>query len=346
MVQSRISTANAFNRAAFRLLMPLGYRMADLKFQRKQPGLAVRVLHFLADISLFKSIRASLGLSNARICYSTGAILSPDAFRFYHALNVPLRNVYGTTEGGVLACASDDDIFLETLGPVPQGKHIRIRDKSEIVFGPPGIFLGYYNDPDKTAEVLQEGWFYSGDSGFVREDGHVVFADKVEDLVELASGDKLAPQLIESRLRFSPYIKDAWVLAGPERSYASAVIVINYNTVSRWAGQRKISYTTFTDLAQKSEVYDLVKKDIERINRDLPPGCRVRKYVHLHREFDPDEGELTRTRKLRRRFLEKHYRELKEAIYADKREAPVEALIGYQDGRVETIRTTLSIKSV
>jgi long-chain acyl-CoA synthetase len=254
--------------------------------------------------------------------------------------------VYGTTEGGVLTCASYDDIFLETLGPVPQGKHIRIRDKSEIVFGPPGIFLGYYNDPDKTAEVLEEGWFYSGDSGFVREDGHVVFADRVEDLVELASGDKLAPQLIESRLRFSPYIKDAWVLAGPERSYASAVIVINYNTVSRWAGQRKVSYTTFTDLAQKSEVYDLVKKDIERINRDLPPGCRVRKYVHLHKEFDPDEGELTKTRKLRRRFLEKHYRELKEAIYADKREAPVEALIRYQDGRVETMKTTLSIKSV
>ena len=346
MVQSRISSANAFNRVAFRLLMPVGYRMADLKFRRKQPGLSTRILYFLADIALFKSIRVSLGLSNARICYSTGAILSPDARRFYRALNVPLKNMYGSTEGGAAACSRDDAASLETLGSAPQGKHIRISDKGEIVCGPPGIFLGYYNDPDKTAGVLEQGWFYSGDSGYIREDGHVVFVDKVEDLVELASGDKLAPQFIESRLRFSPYIKDAWVLAGPERSYASAVIVINYNTVSKWAGQRRVSYTTFTDLAQKSEVYDLVKKDIERINRDLPPGCRVRKYVNLHKEFDPDEGELTRTRKLRRLFLEKHYRELKEAIYADKREAPVEALIRYQDGRVETIKTTLSIKSV
>jgi len=346
MVQSRISTANAFNRAAFRLLMPIGYRMADLKFKKKKAGLSARILYFLADIALFKSIRASLGLSNARICYSTGAILSPDAFRFYHALNVPLKSVYGSTEGGALTCARDVEVSLEALGPVPQGKNVRISGQGEIVSGQPGIFLGYYNDPEKTATVLEEGGFYSGDSGFIREDGYLVFLDRVKDVVELASGDKLAPQFIESRLRFSPYIKDAWVLAGPERAYASAVIVINYNTVSRWAGQRKVSYTTFTDLSQKPEVYALIKQDIERINRDLPPGSRVRKYVNLHKEFDPDEGELTRTRKLRRPFLEKHYCELVEAIYADKREAPVEALIRYQDGRVETIKTTLSIKSV
>jgi long-chain acyl-CoA synthetase len=346
MVQARISTADAFNRTAFRLLMPVGYMMADLKFRKEKAGLGVRVLHWLADIALFKSIRASLGLSNARICYSTGAILSPDAFRFYHALNVPLRSVYGTTEGGVLTCASDDDMSLETLGPVPPGKELRISAEGEIVCGQPGVCLGYYKDPEKSAEVLQDGWFYSGDSGFIKEDGHLVFVDRLKDLVEMASGDKLAPQFVENRLRFSPYIKDAWMLSGPEGLYASAIIVINYDHVGSWAGERKVPYSTFTELAQRPEVYELVKQDIDRVNRTLSPGSRVRKYINLHREFDPDEGELTRNRKLRRVFLEERYRDLIEAIYSGKPEVVIEARVGTSDGRMGTITTTLRIQSV
>ena len=229
MVQARILGADAIKRFAFRLLMPVGYKMADLKFQKKKPGLFSKILYPLADIVLFRPIRSSLGLSNARICYSTGPMLSPDAFRFYHALNLPLKSLYGTTEGGALTGAKDDDIRLETVGPVHEGTEVKITDNGELIYRQPGIFVGYYKDPEKTAEVLKDGWFYSGDSGFIREDGHVVFVDRVEDLVELASGDKLAPQFIESRLRFSPYIKDAWVLAGPERAYASAIIVINYD---------------------------------------------------------------------------------------------------------------------
>jgi long-chain acyl-CoA synthetase len=346
MVQARISTADALNRTAFRLLMPVGYTMADLKLRKKKPGLAVRILYFLADIALFKSIKASLGLSNARICYSTGAILSPDAFRFYHALNVPLRSVYGTTEGGVLTCASDDNITLETLGPIAPGKEHRISAQGEIVCGRPGVFLGYYRDPEKSAEVLQDGWFYTGDSGLIREDGHLVFVDRLKDLVETASGDKLAPQLVENRLRFSPYIKDAWILTGPDRLYASAIIVINYDHVGSWAGERKVPYSTFTELAQRPEVYELVKQDIDRVNRTLSRGSRVRKFVNLHREFDPDEGELTRNRKLRRGFLEERYRELIEAIYRDKTEVGIEARLGHSDTGMGTMKTTLRIRSV
>ena len=346
MVQARMTTADALNRSVFRLLMPVGYTMADLKFGKKKPGLAVRILYFLADIFLFKSIRADLGLSNARICYSTGAILSPDAFRFYHALNVPLRSVYGTTEGGIVSCASDDNISLDTLGPVPPGKEIRISAQGEILCGRPGVFLGYYKDPEKSAEVLQEGWFHSGDSGFIREDGHLVFVDRLKDLVKMASGHKLAPQLVENRLRFSPYIKDAWILTGPDGLYASAIIVINYDHVGSWAGERKVPYSTFTELAQRPEIYKLVKQDIDRVNRTLPPGSRVRKYVNLHREFDPDEGELTRNRKLRRAFLEGHYRELIEAIYSDKKDLLIEARVGHSGGRMGTIKTMLRIQSV
>ncbi len=346
MVYARILGADAIKRFAFRLLMPIGYKMANLKYRKQEPSLFWKILYSLADTALFRPIRSSLGLSNARICYTTGAMLSPDAFRFYHALNLPLKSLYGTTEGGALTGAKNDDIRLETVGPVHKGTEVRITDNGELFYRQPGVFVGYYKDPDKTAEVLKDGWFYSGDSGFIREDRHIVFVDRVKDLVELASGEKLAPQFIESRLKFSPYIKEAWVLAGPNREYASAIIIINYDNVSRWAGQRRVAYTTFAELSQKPEVYGLVKQDIDRINSTLPPGARVKKYVNLHKEFDPDEGELTRTRKLRRTFLQERYRELIDAIYGDKTEVPIEARVRYRDGRVGTIKTTLSIKSV
>ena len=218
-------------------------------------------------------------------------------------------------------------------------------DAGEIVYRQPGVFAGYYKDPQRTAEVLKDGWFCSGDSGFVREDGHVVFLDRVGELAELAGGDRLAPQSVEARLRFSPFIKDAWVLAGPRKAYASAIVIINYETVRRWAGQRRVAYTTFAELSQKPEVYDLVQHDIDRVNSDLPPGSRLKKYVLLYKEFDPDAGELTRTRKLRKSVLEERYRELIDAIYGDKTEVPIEAQVTYRDGRTGTIKTTLRIKS-
>ena len=346
MVQARILGADAIKRFASRLLMPIGYKMADLKYRKQKPNLFWKILYALADLALFRPFRDSLGLSNARICYTTGAMLSPDAFRFYHALNLPLKSLYGSTEGGALTGAKNDDIRLDTVGPVHRGTEVRITDSGEIIYRQPGIFLGYYKDPDKTAGVLKDSWFYSGDSGSITEDGHVVFLDRVEDLVKLASGDKLAPQLIESRLRFSPYIKDAWVLAGPNRAYASVIIIIDYESVGRWAGERRIAYATFTELSQNPEVYQLVKQDIDRINSTLPPGTRVKKYVNLHKEFDPDEAELTRTRKLRKAFMEERYRELINAIYSDKTEVPIEAQVKYRDGRIGTIKTTLSIQSV
>ena len=345
IVQARILGTDTLQKLAYRLLMPIGYKMADLRFQKENPGLLLKTLHLLADRVLFRPLKSSLGLSKARICYSTGAILSPEAFRFFHALNIPLKNLYYSTEGGPLTGTRNNDICLETVGPAFKGTQVRITDQGELIYRQPGIFIGYYKDPDKTAEVLKEGWFYSGDSGFIREDGHLVFIDRVKDLVELKSGEKLAPQWIESRLKFSPYIKEAWVLAGPDRAYPSAIIIINYDNVGRWAGQRRVAYTTFSDLSQKPEVYELVKQDIDRINRTLTPGCRVRKYVNLYKELDPDDDELTRNRKLRRPILEERYRGLIDSIYSDQTEVPIEVRIRHRDGRMGTLKTTLSIKS-
>jgi long-chain acyl-CoA synthetase len=346
MVQARILGADAIKRSAFRLFMPIGYQMADLRFQQWKPSLLQRMLYALGHIVLFRPLRDSLGLSKARICYSTGAVLSPDALRFFHALGLPLKSLYATTEGGALSGARNDDISTETVGPAHKGAEVRITDSGELVYRQPGLFVGYYEDPTKTAQVLKDGWFYSGDSGFITEEGHIVFLDRVNDLVELASGDKLAPQLIESRLRFSPYIRDAWVLAGPGGAYTAAIIIIDYDRVGRWAGERRVGYATFAELSQKPEIHELVKRDIDRVNEALPPDARVQKYVNLHKEFDPDEAEMTRTRKLRRAFLEERYRELVAAIHGDRTEVPIEAEVRYRDGRTGKITTTIRIQSV
>ncbi|MGD2097840.1 MAG: AMP-binding protein [Desulfobacterales bacterium] len=346
MVQARILGADALKQYVFRLLMPVGEKMAELQHRKQKPSMLIKMLYFFADIVLFKSIKRSLGLSNARICYTTGSILSPDAFKFYHALNLPLKSLYGSTEGGALTGAENDDISYETVGSAHEGTELKITDDGELVCRQPGVFIGYYNDPEKTAEALKDGWFYSGDSGFVREDGHIVFVDRVQDLVELGSGDTLAPQNIESRLRFSPYIKDAWVLAGPEGAYVSAIIIINYDTVSRWAGKQRVAYSSFAELSQAPEVYALVGHDIKRVNHGLPPGMQVKKYVNLHKEFDADEAELTRTLKLRKTFLKARYRELIDAVYSDGTEAQIETKVGDRDGRTGTINTTIRIESV
>jgi len=346
MVQARILGADAIKRLAYRLLMPVGYKAADSRYRRQNPGLAMKLLYHFADIFLFRSIKRSLGLSNARICYTTGAILSPDAFRFYHALNLPLKSLYGTTEGGALSGAGKEDIGIETLGPAHEGAEVKISQTGEIIYRQPGTFCGYYKDPEATAAVLKEGWFHSGDSGYIREDGHLVFVDRLKDLADLPGDHKVAPQFIESRLKSSPHIKDAWIPIGPGSTYLSVIIVINYDNVSRWAGQSKVAFTSFAELSQAPEVYDLIRQDIQRVNQTVPAGSRVKKYINLHKELDPDEGELTRTRNLRRAFLEARFRKLVDAIYSDNDAVSIETRDGYRDGRTGTLETSLRIRSV
>jgi len=345
-VQARILGADAIKRFAYRLLMPVGYKAADVRYRRQNPGVTLKMLYYFADIFLFKSIKHSLGLSNARICYTTGAILSPHAFRFYHALNIPLKSLYGTTEGGALTGARNDEIHSETVGPGHEGTEVSISATGEIRYRQPGVFVGYYKDPEGTAVALKDGWFHSGDTGSIREDGHLVFTDRLKDLLKLPGERKVAPQFIESRLRSSPHIKDAWILVGPQGAYVAAVIVINYDSVSRWAGKNRVAFTSFAELSQAPEVYELVRQDIARVNQIVPAESRVKKYINLHKELDPDEGELTRTRNLRRAFLVERYHKLIDAIYSDNEAVPIEAQERYRDGRTGTIETSLRIQSV
>ena len=345
-VQARIFEADAVKRWAYRRLLPIGFQAAESRYRRQALGPFRKWRSALADVLLFRSIRRSLGLANARICYTSGAILSPDALRFYHALNLPLKSLYGSTEGGALTGARDAEIHSETVGPAGPDAKLKIGAAGELIYRQPSAFLGYHNDPEKTAAVLKDGWFHSGDGGILRDDGQIVFVDRVRDLLELADGRKLSPQLTESRLRFSPYIKDAWVLAGPGAVTPAAVIVIDGDSVGRWAGQRKVAFSSFAELSQTPEAYALVRRDIDRVNQDLPAGMRVGKFVNLHKEFDPDESELTRTRNLRRTVLFVRYRTLIEAVHAGKTRIEIEAQVSHRDGRMGTIPTTLRIESL
>ena len=345
MVQARMLDSSLLKRFTFNALVPIGHKMATLKFEGK-PNLFWKALYGLAWLALFRPLRSMLGMSHIRICYTAGSLLSPDALKFWHALKLPLKSLYGSTEGCCSAGALSDNIKLGTCGPPMRGCEIRITDEREIIIRTGGLFRGYYRVPEKTAEVVKDGWFYSGDGGFLDEDGQLVFLDRLKDMGRTATGAIYAPQYIESRLKFSPFISNAMVIGGEDKDFLSVVIIIDYENVGRWAESHHIAYTTFTDLSQKTEVYGLVGKEIERVNRGLPQGARVTKFVDLHKELDPDEAELTRTRKLRRKFLSERYKDLIDFIYSGKEEFGVEAKVRYRDGREGVVRTTIKIKEV
>ncbi|MDD5337791.1 MAG: AMP-binding protein [Dehalococcoidales bacterium] len=342
-VQSRMQGTDFIKKFIYHLFLPVGYKVADMKFKNIKPGLLWKLLHSMGDLVIFRPIRDNLGLINARICYSAGSSLSPDIIRFFHALNVPLKSLYGSTEGGALTGAGNTDIKPETVGPLHPGIEIEISKDGEIYSRHPGMFLGYYNNSKATADVLKNGWFCSGDCGYLTQEGHLVFVDRIEDIVKLKSGEQLAPQEIESRLKFSQYIKDAWVMAGPKNEYVAAVIIIDNVSIGPWADRHKVTHTTFSDLAQKPEVYELIRQEITKINLNFPAGCQIKKFVNLHKEFDPDEGELTRNRKLRKSFLAERYRGLVAAIYKDQSSVTLETQVKYRDGRIDSTKHQISI---
>ena len=343
-IQVKIADTAAIKRFIYRLCLPIGQKMFKLNIESKEASFFWKAVYKLAWVALFEPLLDKLGLSKVRIAYTGGTVLSPESFSFIGALGLGLRQVYGSTEAGVIA-GHRDYIKPHTLGESPRGADVKI-ENGEIVVRSPGVFQGYYKNPEETAKVLKDGWFHTGDAGFFDEDGHLVFMDRVSELLELPDGERFAPQFIESTLRFSPYIKDAMILGGKDKPYISAVIIIDYENIGKWAEDHKVVYTTFTDLSQKAEVCDLIQKEVEKTNESLPSTAKVKKFVNLHKEFDPDEAELTRTRKLRRGFMEDKYRELVDAIYSNKRELTAEAYVRYRDGRTGKITTSVNIKSL
>jgi long-chain acyl-CoA synthetase len=345
-VQVKMADAGALKRLIYNLFMPVGYKIADMNFRNEKPDLFWRTLHSIAHAVLFRPLKDKLGLSNARFAVTGSSVLSLDSFRFIHALGVELRQNYASTEAGFISCHSKGEIDFQSVGRPAPGVEVRITDEGELLVRSECVFTGYHKDPEKTAAVLSNGWCRTGDAVHVNEEGHLIFLDRLEHMGELASGVRYAPQYIEGRLRFSPYIKDAMVVGGKDKEYVCAIINIDFAMVGKWAEHHRIPYTTFVDLSQKKEVAELIQQDLTRVNNYLPEGARVKKFVLLHKEFDPDEAELTRTRKLRREFMEQRYKELIDAMYNGADSVTVQASVTYRDGRKGTVSTSVQIRSL
>jgi long-chain acyl-CoA synthetase len=287
-----------------------------------------------------------------RSAYTAGAALSPDAVRFFHALGINLKQVYGSTEvTGGATMHRDGDIKFASVGTPAPGIEVRVSESSEIQISGPTVMQGYYKNPEATAKdiiVDEDGrrWFCTGDAGYIDEDGHLIYLDRVKDMIELANGERFSPQFIEGRLKFSPYIRDVMAVGGETRHAVTALIIIDFDNVGHWAEKQGLGYTTFLDLSQKSEVYDLIQKAVTEVNENLPPAGRISHFVLMHKEFDADEAEMTRTRKLRRGFLFERYLDIIEAMYSDQKNIRVKAPVQYQDGREEIIETDIRIMSL
>jgi len=345
-IQARVMDANPIKRFFYHLFLPVGYKIADYRFEGKKPGLFWRALHQIANLALFRPLKDRLGLSNVRFAATSSPLLALDTFRLIHAIGIELRENYASTEAGLVSSHSKGEIKFETVGCPTVGTEVRESDSEELLIRSECMFKEYYKDREKTKEALIDGWFHTGDAVYVNEEGHLIFLDRVEDLGELATGTKYAPQYTEGRLRFSPYIGDAMVIGGKDKDFVSALVNIDFDMVGKWAERNRVTYTTFADLSQKQEVADLVQKDLKRVNGSLPEGSRVKKFVLLHKEFDPDEAELTRTRKLRRGFMEERYENLIDALYSDKEEVLVEAPVTYRDGRKGVVTTAIKVRTI
>jgi long-chain acyl-CoA synthetase len=345
-VQVKIQDTTRLKRAVYEWALRQGYAMADTRFNSATPGLLLRLKYTLARLIVFEELKDHLGLRFIKRAYTGGAALGPDVFRFYHAIGVNLKQVYGQTESaGLSVIHRDGQIKFQTVGSPLPNTEVRIAANGEILVKGPSVFIGYYRNPEATAETLRDGWLHSGDAGYFDEDGHLVVIDRAKDVMTLSDGTIFSPQFIENKLKFSPYVKEAVVFGG-NWPFVTAIINIDFANVGKWAENAQISYTTYTDLAQKPEVYALIRRDVERTNADLPPAARIQRFLLLHKELDADDGELTRTRKVRRRLIAERYREIVEALYGDQSDIEVETTITYQDGRTALIKTRLRIEAM
>ncbi|MBW1696263.1 MAG: AMP-binding protein [Deltaproteobacteria bacterium] len=345
-VQVKYLDSTWTKRKFYELSTKIGYRVADLKFKKQPIPWYWKFLEWIAQVTVQRKLKDHLGLSRVRNAYTGGAAMGPDHFRFFHAMGVNLKQIYGQTEvAGISVVHRNGDIKFDTVGlPIP-GTEIRITEDGEIITRSPSVFKGYYKNPEATAKALRDGWLYSDDRGFIDEDGHLVVFDRTKDVFTLRNGKPFSPQYLETRLKFSPYIKDSWVI-GDKRDYIAAVLCIDYSVVGKWADEKKITYTSYPELSQKNEVYDLLEEQIRQANKDLPAEAKVVKFTNLYKELDPDDDELTRTRKLRRAFVEKRYQQIVEALYSDNNTVHIDTTIRYEDGRQARINTDLQIRAV
>ncbi|WP_394779401.1 AMP-binding protein [Undibacterium sp.] len=351
-VMIRMEDAGRIKRTMFHYFMGVAKRVGPALLDGKPVGLGDRLLYGLGNILVYGPLRNVLGLSRIRVGYTAGEAIGPDLFSFYRSIGINLKQLYGSTETCVFVCIQQDgQVKSDTVGPPTAGVQLKIDDSGEVLIKTPGLFQSYYKRPDATAEAFNsDGWFLTGDAGFFDQDGHLKIIDRAKDVGKMADGAMFAPKYIENKLKFFPFIKEA-VAFGNGREQCTAFINIDIEAVGNWAERRGIAYSGYTDLAAQPAVYDLIANCVETVNADLAhdallAGSQIHRMLILHKELDPDDDEMTRTRKVRRGFIETKYAVLIDALYSGKESQFIETQVKFEDGRRGSISADLKIRNV
>ena len=353
-VQSHMMDVGIIRKYIYDFGLKVGHKVGASRTEGKSAGFIWKMLLPLAEQFVLKPLRDNLGIKNTYLALSGGAAMAPDVFRFFHAMGLQLRNIYGSTEGGLFSLHTGLNFDLETVGMWAKSHPDfgpsfawRLSDEGELQVRGGSGFSGYYNNEKATKKTMtDDGWFMTGDAVRVMDDGQLLYLDRVSDLRQLSTGHRFPPQFIETRLRFSPFIKDIMTLGDENKPNVAAMVNIDPDNTGRWAEKNGIAYTTFTDLSQLKEVRELISKEVTHVNGMLEEGAAVKYFVNLPKELDPDESELTRTRKLRRSFLEDKYKGMVDAIYSGKKDLDAKIPIKYQDGREGMLKTKVFINNV
>ncbi|HYC63713.1 MAG TPA: AMP-binding protein, partial [Reyranellaceae bacterium] len=347
LMQIKGSDASPMKRRVFEAFRGLAERCELKRSDGKSLSAIERLGLAVGEFLVYGPIRDQLGLRKARWCYTGGAPLGPDTYRFFRSFGINLKQIYGATEASaMISCQADKEANPNTVGrPIPRIE-VKIDDRGEVMLKGPNVFLGYFKQDEVTRETITpDGWLKTGDAGFFDKQGHLVIIDRAKDVGKLNDGSAFAPQFIENKLKFSPYIREA-VAFGDRRPFVVAMIAIDMQTVGTWAERRRLSYTSFMDLSGKAEVAGLIASEIAKANATLPDVQQVKRFLLLNKELDADDSEMTRTRKVRRRFVAEKYASVIEAFYGGRKSADVTMEITFEDGRKSTLNSTIQIHDV
>ena len=352
-VMIRMEDASAIKRSLFHACMRLAKRVGPVLSSGGHVSMVDRALYALGDLLVYGPLRNNLGFSRVRVAYTAGEAIGPDLFSFYRSIGVNLKQLYGSTETAVFVCLQpDNEAHADTVGVPCEGVEIKVDDNGEILVKSPGLLRGYYKNPEATAEVLSaDGWYHTNDAGFIDAQGHLKIIDRVKDVGRVRGGAfdgaMFAPKYVENKLKFFQHIKEV-VAYGDGREKVCVLINIDFDAVGNWAERRNLPYAGYTDLAQKPQVYQLIKECVEQVNADLSrdallAGSQVSRFLVLHKELDADDGELTRTNKVRRGFIAEKYQVLVDALYQGRSEQFIETQVKFEDGRTGSVSATLKI---
>jgi long-chain acyl-CoA synthetase len=345
-IQIGMADSTPLKRKLFDYFMPRAIEVERRKLAGKPPSLLERLFAIIGEVLVFGPIKDFVGMTRTRRAYTGGEAMGEDTFLFFRALGIGLRQFYGQTETAALTAAqSEGKVKLHTVGEPMPGVEVQIDDSGEILVRSGSVIDGYFDDPDASRKALIDGWLHTGDAGYTEPDGQLVVLGRVSEVVRTLTGERFIPNYIENRIKFSPYVRNVAVV-GAGREVLTAIICIDLEAAGHWAEERGISFTSYADLSQKTEISDLVASILGRVNESLPAPLRIRRFVNLHKDFDPDDGEITRTRKLRRNVIEERYAALITALYSGTTSVVENTRITYETGQTGTISRTLSIREV